>query len=152
MDKTILVLPNLTEISSGVGETNALAGCKITEAVNTGQDLAPGSVCAAMAEITVIAPGGAFGIQAGSEFTIYRESGGARRTVGVFIAEQPTRASANTFKLTAYDRIIRLEKDLTGWLSALDGWPYTVEQFAEMVCTQCGLTFQPHWVQTISAN
>ena len=143
MDKTILVLPDLTEISSGVGKASALASCKITEAVNAGQDLAPGSVCAAMAEITVIAPGGAFGIQAGSEFTIYREIGSIRRKVGVFIAEQPTRASANTFKLTAYDRIIRLEKDLTGWLSALDGWPYTVAQFAEMVCTQCGLTFQP---------
>ena len=33
-----------------------------------------------------------------------------------------------------------LDREMGQWLSQLPGWPYTLEQLARMVCTQCGLT------------
>ena len=56
--------------------------------------------------------------------------------------EKPTRPSANTMKITGYDRVSKLDKDLTAWLSGLAGWPYTLTTFAGMVCSACGLTFK----------
>lgn len=140
MLKTILVLSDGTELSSGVGTTNAIQSTTITECVNEGQELSPGSVCANMAEITVFTPGGGFSLAAGDFFSLYREdAAGNRYRVGVFITEKPERASANTLRLTAYDRITLLDQDLTAWLKELTEWPYTLLQFAKAVCTACGL-------------
>lgn len=63
----------------------------------------------------------------------------ARTLVGRFTLEEPIRPTPNTYRITAYDRISWLDKDLTDWLLSLDGWPYTVEQFAMMVCHECGV-------------
>ena len=79
-------------------------------------------------------------VAAGDALTVYREAEGVRRKVGVFLAEKPERASANTLRITAYDPVIRLDKDLTGWLAALDAWPYSLYDLAAMVCGECGLS------------
>ena len=140
MLKTILVLSDGTELSSGAGTTDAIQSTALTECVNEGQELSPGSVCANMAEITVFTPGGGFSLAAGDSFTLYREdTAGERYKVGVFLAEKPERATANTLRLTAYDRITLLDQDLTAWLKGLTEWPYTLLQFAKAVCTACGL-------------
>lgn len=139
--KTILVMPDGTEISSGIPGTNAIRSITITEMVNDSQELRLGSVCAAMAEIRLFTPEGTLPIYDGDEITIYRESeNGNRNKEGIFIVEEPKHPSANTMAITAYDRISRLDKDLTLWLEALDGWPYDLFYFAKMVCDACGLT------------
>lgn len=139
MLKTIIVLPDGTEISSGVGTQNAIASCTFTECVNSGTELTLGSVCAAMVEVKLITPEGDLQIAAGDELTLYKDDGNARRKLGVFIAEKPTRPSANTMKLTAYDRITLLDRDLTDWLAALSEWPYSLYDLAVKVCGVCGL-------------
>lgn len=63
----------------------------------------------------------------------------ARTLVGRFTMEEPIRPTPDFYKLTAYDRVSWLDKDLTGWLLSLDEWPYTVEQMAGMVCHECGV-------------
>lgn len=63
----------------------------------------------------------------------------ARTMVGRFTLEEPTRPTPNSYRITAYDRVSRLDKDLTDWLLSLDEWPYTVEQMAGMVCHECGV-------------
>lgn len=140
MEKTILVLPDGTELSSGKTGTDAVMRFDLLECVNEDQELTLGSVCAAMAEVTILNSGG-FSVSEGQELTVFREdAGGNRRKVGVFIAQKPTRPTPHTVKLTAYDRVIRLDRDLTGWLSALSDWPYTLQEFGAMVCQACGLT------------
>lgn len=62
----------------------------------------------------------------------------ARKPVGRFTMEEPTRPTPNSYKITAYDRVSWLDKNLTDWLLSLDEWPYTVEQMAGMVCHECG--------------
>lgn len=140
MLKTIIVLPDGSEISSGVSTGNAIQSCAYTECVNSGTELTLGSVCAAMLEVKLITPAGGLQIAAGDEVAVYKVTDdGARHQLGIFIAEKPTRPTAHTMKLTAYDRVSLLDQDLTLWLSNLTGWPYSLFDFASMICETCGL-------------
>lgn len=140
MLKTIVVLPDGTVLSSGVGTVNAIQSVTITESVNDSYDLTLGSTCANMLDLKVIAPEGGLSVLAGDELTVYREDDtGTCHPVGIFTTEKPTRPSANAMSITAYDRVSWLDKDLTWWLAALDAWPYRLYDFAQMVCTACGL-------------
>ncbi|MBQ8358710.1 MAG: hypothetical protein IJX37_02170 [Oscillospiraceae bacterium] len=142
MLKTILILPDGTEISSGAGTINAIQSCTLTECVNDSKELTLGSTCSNALEATLITPAGGLVLDAGSEVVVHKESGGVRQQVGVFTLEKPTRPTANTMKVTGYDRVSRLDKDLTAWLSGLTEWPYKLTTFAGMVCKACGLTFK----------
>ena len=142
MLKTVIELPDGTELSSGGGLRNAVKSVTLTECVNSGAELTLGSTCSNALEATLITPQGGLAIAAGSEVKVYKEDPtGARKPVGIFILEKPTRPSANTMKLTGYDRVSKLDKDLTAWLSGLDGWPYQLTTFAGMVCEACGVPF-----------
>lgn len=140
MVKHLLILPDGTEVFSAPSG-NAIKKVSLTETVNSGTELTLGSVCAALLEATLITPGGDLHIESGSEVILCTVTeDGTRTQDGVFILEKPTRPSANSLKLTGYDRISKLDKELTQWLSNLDGWPYALRTFAGMVCEACGLT------------
>lgn len=141
MLKNLIVLQDGTELCSGVGTKNAVMGATLTECVNVGEDLTLGSTCANMLEATIWNPGGSLSLKTGEELTLYKLGDtGTRKKVGVFSLEKPTRPSTNTLRITGYDRVAKLDKDLTTWLKALDGWPYPLLDFAKMVCNACGLT------------
>lgn len=138
MTKHLIILPDGMEISSGaVG--NAIVSVSLVEKVNSNKELTLGSCCSSALEAKLITPKGGLNIAPCSEIQLYRVDGNTRTPDGIFILEQPTRPSANTMKLIGYDRISKTEKDLTEWLSALDGWPYSLLTFAGMVCEACGL-------------
>lgn len=140
MLKTIIVLPDGREITSGTDDREAVQSITFTESVNDSQELSLGSACANMVEVTLITPGGSLPIAAGDELTVYREDdSGVRHKLGLYTTEKPTRPSANTMELTAFDRISWLDRDLTVWLAGLDGWPYKLLDFARMVCAACDL-------------
>lgn len=141
MLRNLIVLPDGTEIFSGLGAYNAIKSVKFTGSVNEQTELAFGSVCSSMMEASIITPYGGLNIAAGSEVTAYKvDDAGTRYPVGLYTLEKPTRPTANTYKITAYDRISWLDKDLTKWLAALDVWPIELLTFAQMVCSECGLT------------
>lgn len=141
MLKTIIVLPDGREITSGTDAAEAVQSITFTESVNDSQELTAGSACANMVEVTLITPGGGLSIAAGDELAVYREDGeGVRHKLGLFTTEKPTRPSANTMSITAYDRVSWLDKDLTVWLAGLEGWPYSLLEFARMVCAECDLS------------
>lgn len=141
MIRHLICLPDGTALFSGADQVNAVQSVTLTTCVNSGEELTLGSACAAMMEATLITPGGGLTLTAGEEVTLYQvDEAGQRRKAGVFILERPTRPSANTMKLVGYDRLTRLDKDLTGWLAALQGWPYSLRDFADLVCHACGLT------------
>ena len=142
MEKTILILPDGREVSSGPTAREAILSCKLTQCVNSGQELTLGSVCAAMAEIKILTPNGDLPIRAEDELTVYKQEGSTRRLVGIFIAEKPQRPNAHILKLTAYDRVSLLDQDMSEWLQSLTGWPYSLYDFAQMVCTACGVSLK----------
>ena len=138
--RNLLVLPDGTEISSGIGEKNNIRSATLKEYVNSGEELSLGSVCANMLEMRIQTPGGNLNISTGEEVTLYRvDDSGQRHKAGLFTLQTPTRPSANLLQFTAYDRVSWLDKDLSSWLDSLDGWPYPMLTFAGMVCEACGL-------------
>ena len=142
MLKTVITLPDGTELSSGPNNINAIQKSTIIEYVNSGEELTIGSTCSNSLEATLFTPNGGFSISAGAEIKVTKEDeNGNRWDVGVFIMEKPTRITANTMKLVGYDRVSKLDKDLTAWLSGLSGWPYKLNNFAAAVCKACGLDF-----------
>lgn len=142
MQKTIIELPDGTLISSGSNAVNAIKSCTITESVNVGTDLEPGSAYANKLKVELFTPDGNLSIGANQEVTVYKEAAGVREKAGIFILEKPTRPTANTMKITGYDRVLHLDKELAPWLNSLTGWPYNIHDFADMVCTQCGLVYK----------
>lgn len=141
MLKTVIQLPDGTELSSGAGQTNVIQSFTVTECVNAEQELTVGSCCSNMVEITLLTPGGGLNISAGDELIIYQiDEVGTRHLLGLFTAEKPTRQSANITNVTGYDRISWLDKDLTNWLVSLNGWPYTLYDLAVITCEKCGLS------------
>lgn len=150
MLKTIIVLSDGTEIASGVGVIPNIRKCKINSMTNSGQELVFGSVCSSFVELTIFCPGGNLGITAGTRFDLYKEKpDGTQKKIGVFNAEKPTRPSANLYKITAYDNVSKLDKDLTAFLRQfLDGRESTeplfseMEYFAARICIACGLDYK----------
>lgn len=143
MPKNLIVLPDGTEIFSGSARGHAIISCTYTQCVNDSTELTIGSVCASELEISLFAQTGAITVDTGAEMTYYKVMDtGERVKVGLFAVENPTRTGTGTYKMLAYDRIHRLNRDLTDWLAKLTDWPYTVETFADMVCEACGLTLK----------
>jgi hypothetical protein len=140
--KTIILLPDGREIASGPETVNAVKSVTFHQCVNAGKELTLGSVCANWVEIKLITPAGGLTVNAGDELKIYTLEKGKRHLEGIFIAEKPTRPSPNALHITAYDRIIKLDKDLTQWLAGLTGWPYRALDFARMVAEACGVNLK----------
>lgn len=140
MIRNLIILPDGLEVSSGVPGQAAIQSVTLTQRVNPDTELMPGGVCAAMVEASIIAPEG-LALQAGEEVTLYAVyDDDSREQVGIFRAEKPEQASANIYKITGYDRVCLLDKDISQWLYELDGWPYSLGTLAQMVCDHCGVT------------
>lgn len=138
--KHILQLPDGTELSSGQPTGNAIQSVTLTQSVNDNQELNLGSTCANMLQVSLITPGGGLALTAGEEVVLYQqEDSGKRNQVGIFLVEKPSRPTAHTMQLTAYDRVVKLDQDLSQWLLSLTGWPYRLTDFARLVCEACGL-------------
>ena len=140
MLRNLIVLPDGTEILSGSGTINAIQSATYTSCVNGGTELYAGSACSSALEAKIFTPNGELKLEAGTEITYCKvNDNGERIKVGLFTLEKPTRSSAHTYKIIAYDRVSWLDRDLTEWLKTLTEWPYRLDMFARMVCEACGL-------------
>lgn len=134
MLKTYIELPGGRVLSSGDGENDAIISLSYTQSVNSGQELKLGSVCAGVLEVKLW--GGAE-ISAGDRLKVWRQKGEVRHPLGIFFAEKPTRSGAHILKLTAYDPVVLLDRDVTELLKEL---PSTnLQVLAETVCDDCGV-------------
>ena len=136
-----ITLPDGTALDSSV-----IRSVQLTEQVNDETDLCPGAACAACAEIELWAPRNGLTIAQGNEFTLVRidAESGAQTPVGVFLAEKPVKTSANVIKVTAYDRMTLLDKNLSPWLREQQGaFPMTVKALVQAACAQCGVELAP---------
>ena len=136
-----ITLPDGTALDSSV-----IRSVQLTEQVNDNTDLCPGAACAACAEIELWATRNGLTIAQGTEITLVRidAESGAQTPVGVFLAEKPVKASANVIKVTAYDRMTLLDKDLSPWLrEQQEAFPMTVKALVQAACAQCGVELAP---------
>ena len=139
---SVLRLPNGTELKGGeAGST--LKALTLHTAVNAGQEFAIGSAYSDYIEAEIWAdPGGSLQITAGDALTYYRQDDAGNRTkVGVFYAEKPTRTKRNSYKVTAYDTMSKLDADFSGWLHANQAqFPKTIWQLVQLACQRAGVT------------
>lgn len=145
MLKHKLVLADGTVLTSGPGTGNAIRSVTLTEQVNDSTDLCPGAACAACAELELWAPENGLRITQGDELTLYRlnTDTGTETLAGIFLAEKPTKSSANVYKVTAYDRMTLFDKDLSPWLRDNQGmFPLTLTEFLRKLCAQCGVALK----------
>ena len=138
---SVLLLPNGTELKGGeAGST--LKALTLHTAVNAGQEFTIGSAYSDYIEAEIWAdPGGSLQITAGDALTYYRlDDAGSRTKVGVFYAEKPTRTKRNSYKVTAYDTMSKLDADFSGWLHANQAqFPKTIWQLVQLACQRAGV-------------
>lgn len=139
MERNLIVLADGTEIGGDV-----ICQLKFTEKVNEGKILNPGAVCPSVLEAELFAPAGQLHIPVGSELTFYKvKDDGTQEKVGLFTVSDAVCPSPNRYLITAHDRLSWLDKDLSTWVDNLDGWPYSLQTFAQMVCDACGVQLLP---------
>lgn len=138
---SVLLLPNGTELKGGeAGST--LKALTLHTAVNAGQEFTIGSAFSDYIEAEIWAdPGGSLQITAGDALTLYRQDDAGNRTkVGVFYAEKPTRTKRNSYKVTAYDTMSKLDADFSGWLHANQAqFPKTIWRLVQLACQRAGV-------------
>ncbi len=138
---SVLRLPNGTELKGGeAGST--LKALTLHTAVNAGQEFTIGSAFSDYIEAEIWAdPDGSLQITAGDALTYYRQDdAGSRTKVGVFYAEKPTRTKRNSYKVTAYDTMSKLDADFSGWLHANQAqFPKTIWQLVQLACQRAGV-------------
>ena len=142
MLQPILTLPNGTELKGG-SPGSAVKSLTLHTAVNAGQEFTIGSAFSDYIEAEIWAdPGGSLQITAGDALTYYRQDDAGNRTkVGVFYAEKPTRTKRNSYKVTAYDTMSKLDADFSGWLHANQAqFPKTIWQLVQLACQRAGVT------------
>lgn len=142
MLQPILTLPSGTELKGG-SPGSAVKSLTLHTAVNAGQEFAIGSAFSDYIEAEIWAdPGGSLQITAGDALTYYRQDDAGNRTkVGVFYAEKPTRTKRNSYKVTAYDTMSKLDTDFSGWLRANQAqFPKTIWQLVQLACQRAGVT------------
>lgn len=132
-----IILSDGTVLSSGQAGA-AIKKVTVTRSVCGDRELTVGAVCAAVAEIELMDTAGVCPLKAGETFSLYRED----KLLGIFTVETPKRLSSTGFSLTAYDFSAKLDKSLDGFLESLTDWPYTLQDFARMVCERCGVTLE----------
>lgn len=138
----VLLLPNGTELKGG-SPGSAVKNLTLHTAVNAGQEFAIGSAFSDYIEAEIWAdPGGSLQITAGDALTYYRQDDAGNRTkVGIFYAEKPTRTKRNSYKVTAYDTMSKLDADFSGWLRANQAqFPKTIWQLVQLACQRAGVT------------
>ena len=140
--QSVLRLKDGTELKGGeAGST--LKALTLHTAVNAGQEFTIGSAFSDYIEAEIWAdPGGSLQITAGDALTYYRQDDARNRTkVGVFYAEKPTRTKRNSYKVTAYDTMSKLDADFSGWLHANQAqFPKTIWQLVQLACQRAGVT------------
>ena len=142
MLQPILTLPSGTELKGG-SPGSAVKSLTLHTAVNAGQEFTIGSAFSDYIEAEIWAdPGGSLQITAGDALTYYRQDdAGSRTKVSVFYAEKPTRTKRNSYKITAYDTMSKLDADFSGWLRANQAqFPKTIWQLVQLACQRAGVT------------
>lgn len=141
MYQSVLRLKDGTELTGG-SPGSAVKSLTLHTAVNAGQEFTIGSAFSDYIEAEIWAdPGGSLQITAGDALTLYRQDDAGNRTkVGVFYAEKPTRTKRNSYKITAYDNMSKLDADFSGWLHANQAqFPKTIWQLVQLACQRAGV-------------
>jgi hypothetical protein len=136
-----LILSDGTEINK-----DKIMSTSFTTTTVSGQDVEPGAVCTAELELQLWGEPGSEQLANGSSFRFYNVyEDGTEVLIATLVAEKPTRATAHTYKVIAYDLITKLDVDLSAWVQQ-QTFPMTLLTFVEKVCAKCGLSLSNSFI------
>lgn len=128
-------------VSSGPKEKNVVISSKITASSNNGDNLMLGSVCSSQLEISIRSIESDFSAAKGSSFSVYKIApDGSETKIGVYNVSDAKWTSEHIYKIIAHDNVSKLNRDITGWLRGLTGWPYALTEFYGMLCDEVGVS------------
>jgi hypothetical protein len=129
----------LVRSDGSVIDSSVIISCEFTEEVNSGANLTVGNATASelTVEILTTSP-----VQQGEVLTYYMVEDGVETKIGVFNAEKPTMATRTSMRFSAYDNIVKTEKNISDWLRENQSlFPMTLFNLVQRVCSYCGVTF-----------
>ena len=134
MGKYTLRLPDGSQLT-------AIRNLQVTWQVNDDTDISLGSACAAMLEAELYLPAAP---EVGQTMSLWEDD----TCLGLFLCSQVKRIGSDTLAVTAYDRMVCFDRDITAWLEGLS-FPMEAQTLLEALCLYCGVTLEagqmPQW-------
>lgn len=132
-----ILLPDGRALTSGLGVSPSIRKVTLTQQVNTEQALTCGSVFSACLEAQLFCEE-EMPVFVGDRVELQRNG----EKQGVFYVQNLEKTGKGIYKLTAYDSLSLLDKEVSGWLESLSRWPYTLQELAGLICAECGLSLK----------
>lgn len=136
-----MLFPKLVKSDGAIIDKSTLCSFSFTGSVNSDTDIVIGSNCCDCIEFTLW---GKNNVLTGDTMQYLRIlEDGSESPVGTFIAQKPEKVGENTYKVIAYDMMIRFEAKCETWISAT-AFPtgeeeYSLAAFAVMLCNAVGV-------------
>ena len=129
----------LVRSDGSVIDSSVIISCEFTEEVNSSANLTVGNATASELTVEMLATNA---VQQGEILTYYIIEDGVETKIGVFNAEKPTMATRTSMRFSAYDNIVKTEKNISDWLRENQSqFPMTLFDLVQNVCSYCGVTF-----------
>ncbi len=128
-----VVLEDGTELSSDV-----IMSVTFEDSVNSDTDISPGSCCVNSTTISFWTGEVSVQLAVGDTFQLWRYNDGYVELLGTFVAEQPTKTSANVYSVVSYDYISKTEVIISDWLATVT-FPITMENLLIALVSEMGL-------------
>lgn len=129
----------LVRSDGSVIDSSVIISCEFTEEVNSSTNLTVGNATASELTVEMLATNA---VQQGEVLTYYIIEDGVETKIGVFNAEKPTMATRTSMRFSAYDNIVKTEKNISDWLRENQSlFPMTLFNLVQRVCSYCGVTF-----------
>lgn len=123
----------LVRTNKEIIDSSTIISCTYDSCINAATNLRFGDVTSDCIDIEVRGSGV---LTPGEVLTYYRNNA----LVGQFVVQEPTRTSRVTYKFTAFDNLIRLEKDVGALMRELKTqFPMALGTLVSKVCECCGV-------------
>lgn len=128
----------LVRSDGSIIDSSVIISCEFTEEVNSSTNLTVGEATASELTVEIL---NTAGIQQDERLTYYIIEDDVETKIGVFNVEKPTVATRTSMKFSAYDNIVKTEKNFSDWLRENQRlFPMTLLSLVTYACSQCGVT------------
>lgn len=128
----------LVRSDGSIIDSSVIISCEFTEEVNSTTNLSVGDVTASELTVEILSTDP---IQQDEVLAYSIVEDGVETQIGVFKAEKPTVATRTSMRFSAYDNIIKTEKNFSDWLRNNQGqFPMTLLALVRYACDYCSVT------------
>ena len=127
----------LVRSDGSIIDSSVIISCEFTEEVNSTTNLTVGDATASELTVEILATDM---IEQGEILTYYIIEDGVEKKIGVFNVDKPTVATRTSMQFSAYDNLVKTEKDFSGWLRENQSlFPMTLLALTTYACSHCGV-------------